>query len=355
MKRNFTSLLAIAILLITSGKAFGQADCSMSTTNPNPNPALGSSLAVTALNGFSSPDQSPVGDFTKGSTTTLVSPVYSYPYAQTETYFKYHLATPSSSSIITGYSISIIIEGGTTLSCSNTVSFGVNTTGADYYFMLDPADAIPANKYYKIVLTLTIAGGGNKDVIASAYQSNGQLAPAGISLPVKFSGFEATASGSSNYLSWKVGTEENLSGYHVERSVDGLSFSDIGFVAAAGKSGYSYVDTKPAGTSYYRIRSVDIDGKFGYSTVAVVKTGASSIVMKAFPMPVTSNLTIQHSTATAGSIITLSAADGRIIKTIIPAEGTQQTDLDLSSAKAGLYLVRYSTPVTSATLKVIKQ
>jgi hypothetical protein len=355
MKRNFTSLLAIAILVITSGKAFSQADCSMSTTNPNPSPALGSSLAVTSLNGFTSPDQSPVGDFSKGTTTTLVSPVYSYPYAQTETYFKYHLATTASTSTITGYSISLIIEGGITLSCSNTVSFGVNSTGADYYFMLDPADAIPAGKYFKIVLTLTIAGGGNKDVIASAFQSNGQLAPAGISLPVKFSSFEATASGSTNYLTWNVGTEENLSGYQVERSVDGRNFSNIGFVSAAGNSSYSYVDNKPASTSYYRIKSVDIDGKYGYSTVAVVKTGSSSIVMKAFPMPITSKLTIQHSTATAGSNIMLSTADGRIIKTIVPAAGSQQTEIDLSSVKAGLYLVRYSAPGESATLKLIKQ
>jgi hypothetical protein len=80
------------------------------------------------------------------------------------------------------------------------------------------------------------------------------------------------------------------------------------------------------------------------------------IVIKAFPTPFIKNVSIQHPTAVAGSAISISSEDGRIVKTIVPAIGTQQTDIDLSSSKAGLYLVRYSNGSgETETLKILKQ
>lgn len=175
-------------------------------------------------------------------------------------------------------------------------------------------------------------------------------------LPVKFSSLDARATNSSVSLKWNVATEENLSGYNVERSADGSSFSKIGFVKAEGNNSYSFVDSKPSSISYYRIKSVDIDGRYAYSTVALVKGGKSMIVLKAFPIPFIKNVSIQHPTAVAGSLITISSQDGRTIKSIVPAVGMQQTDVDLSLAKAGLYLVRFNNGNGEVeTLKILKQ
>lgn len=178
----------------------------------------------------------------------------------------------------------------------------------------------------------------------------------GASLPVKFQALEAIPFHNSVALKWSVGTEDNLSGYTVEKSTDGRNFSKIGFVGASGENNYSFVDTRPSATSYYRIQSMDVDGSYGYSTVAVVKAGKSMIVLKAFPSPVVTNLTVQHPTAKAGSIITIISEDGRLIKSIVPSAGTQQTHIDLSAAKAGFYLVRFTTGSGEVeTLKVLKQ
>jgi hypothetical protein len=355
MTRNYTLVIAIAILMLTSISSFSQT-CSMSTTNPNPVPGFTTTLAATTANGFSSPDQTTVGTFNKGTTTSLLSPVYSYTTAQTETYFKYHLATSASGSTITGYSITLILQDGTRWTCSGTVSFSVNATGADYYFMFNPADAIPANKYFRIELDLTIAGGGsNKDVIASAFRSNANLAPAGITLPVKFSSFEVKVSSGSNYLTWNVGTEDNLNGYAVERSTDGDKFSQIGFVAASGKSSYSFVDNKASGASYYRVKSVDNDGKYGYSTIVQVKGQQSSVVLKAFPIPVQNQLTIQHGTAGKNNKIELVSADGRLMKSVLVIAGTQQTNVDMSSVRTGVYVVRFIDDANVESLKLVKQ
>lgn len=179
---------------------------------------------------------------------------------------------------------------------------------------------------------------------------------AGSTLPVKFSNLDARLVSGSVSIKWNVGVEEDLHGYNIERSNDGRTFTNIGFVNANGESSYSFVDSKPSPISYYRVKSVDISGKYGYSSIALVKSGKSSIVLKAFPTPFVRSVSIQHPTAVPGSSITVSSADGRVIRTIVPATGMQQSDIDLSAAKPGFYVVRFSAANgESETLKILKQ
>jgi hypothetical protein len=80
------------------------------------------------------------------------------------------------------------------------------------------------------------------------------------------------------------------------------------------------------------------------------------IILNAFPSPFVSSFSLDHGTATTGSLITISGQDGRAIKTIIPAVGSQRTPVDLSAAKAGMYLVRYKNGNGEVeTLKILKQ
>jgi hypothetical protein len=63
--------------------------------------------------------------------------------------------------------------------------------------------------------------------------------------PVKFTDFEARLTNAGVALNWKVGTEENVKVYEVERSSNGRSLTKIGFVPASAQSAYSYPDTGP--------------------------------------------------------------------------------------------------------------
>ena len=171
--------------------------------------------------------------------------------------------------------------------------------------------------------------------------------------PVRFSTLQAEPLNNSVSLIWNVAAEENLNGYVVERSTDGISFTQISFVPATGRDTYSFVDNKPSATAYYRIRSADASGKYTYSPIAIVNNERS---LKAFPVPTIGLVTIQHDTAATGSLLTISSEDGRIIKSIVPATGAQEANIDLSSAKAGLYLVRYVNSKGDAeTMKIVKQ
>ena len=73
-------------------------------------------------------------------------------------------------------------------------------------------------------------------------------------------------------------------------------------------------------------------------------------------MPVQGELTIQHETANENTSLTIVSTDGRMVKIIKPATGAQQTTIDLSSAKAGLYFARFDNGNGEiSNLKVVKQ
>jgi hypothetical protein len=176
-----------------------------------------------------------------------------------------------------------------------------------------------------------------------------------ITLPVSFSGFNAKAAGSNVALTWNVGSQEGVSSYTVERSADGKTFSQIGSVVANGQSAYSFIDAKPLSTGYYRIKSVDANGKIAYSAIVSLKGGISVVLLKAF-MSNATTLIIQHDAALNGSRISISSADGRLVKSVVPSAGSQQTSVDLSSAITGLYLVRFDNGNgQTGSLKVMKQ
>ncbi|HEY0356032.1 MAG TPA: T9SS type A sorting domain-containing protein, partial [Flavisolibacter sp.] len=91
-------------------------------------------------------------------------------------------------------------------------------------------------------------------------------------LPVDILSFTGEAQNTSNKLQWKVGNEQNLSHYELERSSNGNSFNKIGSVNATGASTYHYNDVLSNLQSYYyRLRSVDLDGTSRYSGVVHIK------------------------------------------------------------------------------------
>ncbi|HEY0355812.1 MAG TPA: T9SS type A sorting domain-containing protein [Flavisolibacter sp.] len=158
-------------------------------------------------------------------------------------------------------------------------------------------------------------------------------------LPVNFTGIDIFKQENGVKLVWKVGQEENVSRYEVEESRDGKQFSRSGEVVASGLDQYSFADGTPS--SYYRVKSIDMDGSYKYSMVARYGEARSGIVLRAFPVPAQNELTLQHPTAENSGKILLHAMDGSRVRTIPARTGTQQTTLDLSMLRPGSYFIRY--------------
>ena len=73
-------------------------------------------------------------------------------------------------------------------------------------------------------------------------------------------------------LTWRTGTETNNSMFIVEKSEDGLEFSNVGTIKAAGTSSkrkdYNFLDATAAGGKvFYRLRQVDFDGTYSETEI----------------------------------------------------------------------------------------
>ena len=115
-------------------------------------------------------------------------------------------------------------------------------------------------------------------------------------LPVKLVNFTATKKEIASLLNWATTQEINSKHFVIERSADGIVYTALATVLAAGNSfitkNYTFIDEKPhAGNNYYRLKMVDNDGKFEYSPVRIVNF-ATTVSVKVLPNPATDFINI---------------------------------------------------------------
>jgi len=177
-------------------------------------------------------------------------------------------------------------------------------------------------------------------------------------LPVTFEGFAArrNTDGSLKLL-WDVGTEVNVKGYYVESSINGVDFTNIGYVTATGNDIYSLNhDGKLVQNTFFRVKSIDFDGRLKYTPIIRVnahETSGGQIQM--YPVPARDQVTIQHDKALENTIISLLSPDGKILQSKVVVPGSFQTQLNINTLSAGIYIVRYADGNGDLrTLKLVK-
>lgn len=178
------------------------------------------------------------------------------------------------------------------------------------------------------------------------------LGMSGGALPVKLTSFTAANKNNTVSLKWQTQYEQNSSHYTIQRSTDGLNFTDAGRVAAAGNSNlplnYSYSDLLPAAiqsqeTVFYRLQSVDVDGKFSYSQVIALQLDAKDMQLFVSPNPAKDVLQVQTGNSNAGNaVLIISDASGREVvrKNIELQQGNNSIPVNISMLGRGTYFVR---------------
>jgi len=169
-----------------------------------------------------------------------------------------------------------------------------------------------------------------------------------IPLPAELIKFEAKSEVAAVRLSWETASETNNAYFAVERSSNGINFQTIGRVKGAGTtsdvSRYAWVDEKPLnGTSYYRLKMVDVNGNNQYSTIIAVKRAlASRPQLKAYPNPTSGEFSLDITTQVAEEIqVIITDITGQVIQTKnIPAVlGRNTANLNITDVRSGTYLV----------------
>jgi hypothetical protein len=117
-------------------------------------------------------------------------------------------------------------------------------------------------------------------------------------LPITLLEFNAYAFNNSVNLNWKTASELNNNFFTIEKSIDGINWTEVNIVASMGNTesvqSYQSTDINPiAGLQFYRLKQTDINGEFTYSAVKSVVFGKTlSNEVKFYPNPTNSILNV---------------------------------------------------------------
>lgn len=180
--------------------------------------------------------------------------------------------------------------------------------------------------------------------------------------------FTGAKNGTGNALRWSVENELNNRGYELQRSIDGINFSEISFAntknytAGAANTEYGFTDLSPfTGNTYYRLKIVDNDGSFKYSNVVLIRGLKTSTISIAavYPNPTKSYLNVMIASPIQKEVsLQVSDVSGKIVKTITTkvVDGDNMVSLNVNSLAKGMYAISLIESGTlTKTISFIKE
>lgn len=172
-------------------------------------------------------------------------------------------------------------------------------------------------------------------------------------LPVKFSSFSLEKSSRGITLKWETATEENNSGFFVERKLGTSEWTSLDFVPSKSGTGfssaaidYSYSDfANFNGIIQYRLKQVDLDGKYGYSEIRSVKLNEEMTGLTVFPNPSKGQISLLFEEQTSLYDVRVVDMSGRTVKQLAGVK----TGQEVSGLTRGQYLVMVTNKNTDVT------
>ncbi|MBX3163165.1 MAG: T9SS type A sorting domain-containing protein [Bacteroidetes bacterium] len=189
----------------------------------------------------------------------------------------------------------------------------------------------------------------------------GILAPLVTPLPVKLIRFDATTHLNTVELWWATASEKNNDYFTIEKSADGIEFSELSKISGAGNSqrtlNYTYVDINPyEGISYYRLKQTDYDGKFEYSKIVSANFEMQNVSVLVFPNPVSQSLNLVFDGKDIGKKTKTISVQNMYGKTLLEFETQDNsTTVDFSAFSSGVYMIKTLTGGIVTIKKVVKE
>jgi hypothetical protein len=176
----------------------------------------------------------------------------------------------------------------------------------------------------------------------------------GAPLPVELTSFNASTFDNTVHLFWRTETEQNNSGFEIERRFktitpdDNTGWTKIGFTKGIGTSNaprnYSYTDKLTGRSSImeYRIKQIDVNGKYKYSTSVEVSVLPSRFELSQnYPNPFNPSTTIRYSLPLNSNIkITIYNPIGEEVKELFNGTrdaGMYELNFDAKDQSSGVY------------------
>ena len=182
-------------------------------------------------------------------------------------------------------------------------------------------------------------------------------------LPITLISFGAKLINNQVKVEWSTAQEIDNSLFTIQRSRDGITFENIGYLEGAGNSStildYSYVDENPLnGISFYRLRQTDFNGETSSSQLSRI-VFHREVVIKMYPNPVRpgESFTLQYPVVREEKIgLTIFDTKGQIKQrgAYLVKPDEEEIIISTSSLTRGIYFVNVmSNGLKSRTLKLV--
>ena len=183
-------------------------------------------------------------------------------------------------------------------------------------------------------------------------------------LPIELLSLRAKSQNKHIILFWETGSETNNYGFEIERSVDGLSWSTIGFVAGAGnstqKKSYNYIDEGLSPRRYiYRLKQIDQTAGYTYSYTVSAKILGSKLfeLDQNYPNPYSGITIIEFTLGEDRDVkITLLDVQGKLVRLLLKKTmdaGTHHITVNSANLAKGQYFFRLEAGDFSETKRML--
>lgn len=179
----------------------------------------------------------------------------------------------------------------------------------------------------------------------------GRASVAGNPLPVELISFSAEPTDNKAVaLNWVTAVEIENDHFTIERSPNGIDFTEVTRVEGKGNSSvtsyYNALDLSPNnGTNYYRLKQTDYNGEFTYSDIVSVNFGEVTVepAVTIYPNPTNGNnvvtVNISNASAELTEIKMIEISTGRLIHQETITGNNNQIPLP-TNLSAGIYILQ---------------
>ena len=244
----------------------------------------------------------------------------------------------------------------------NTISFTYNLYNAacgliqsGNVFVNNQITGLVVGTTYKICYTLQAACSWDSVFWPYAYTTS-------TTLPVEMVSFGAMPYKDKVKIYWATASEENSKEFIIEKTQNGMDFTEVAHVKAAGNStqliNYKAYDDRPrAGNNYYRIKQVDFNGEFTYTKLVAAKYGGARADLSIVPNPAKDKAIITfNSSGNYPAVIKVHTMQGSSVvdKQFFTEEGLNEFTLNMNEFPKGIYTVQLIVDDQNMISKLVK-
>jgi hypothetical protein len=171
-------------------------------------------------------------------------------------------------------------------------------------------------------------------------------------LIIELLNFDASLTRDKNVLlKWTAYTDNEASGFVVERSADQQTWKNIGWVEinnANYHASYDLLDKQPLeGRSYYRLKMVEKSGSSRYSSVRMIQIDKLEKEIKVYPNPARNNVTLRFiSEDVENAVLKIRLLNGQVVlqNKLNINQGENNLQVQTAGLPNGIYIIELSTP-----------